>query len=72
MIRIVKIAKPVYPPDGPWRIYDETGDIDELIEPSGWLRDAMGARMTAYFKAERSVEEGWKFKARYKGPALYW
>ena len=72
MIRIVKVQRPIVPPDGPWLVYDESGEICEQIKPTQWLREAMGGRLKAYFKAERSAQEGWKFKGRYKGPALYW
>lgn len=70
-VRVVKVSRAVYPPDGPWRVRDESGEIDEEIYPDSWLKEAVGLRPYVYFKAERSAE-GWRFKSRYKGRPLYW
>lgn len=70
-VRVVKIVRAIYPPDGPWRIHDERGEIDEEIVPDEWLREAVGARPFCYFRAQKSVD-GWQFKSRYHGRPVYW
>lgn len=65
--RIVKVVRAVYPPDGPWHVYDENRDWDERIMPDDWLKEAVGARPYAFFKASNSAD-GWIWKGRYKGP----
>ncbi len=70
-VRVVKVVRAVFPPDGEWRIYTEGLDIDETLEPDEWLKEAVGARPYCYFRAEKSVD-GWFFKSRYKGRQLYW
>jgi hypothetical protein len=65
--KIVKVQRPVFPPDGPWLIYDETHEWeDKNFYPDGWMREAMGGRMQAFFLAQRTAE-GWLFRKRLKG-----
>ena len=70
-IKVVKVVPAIYPPDADWRIYDESGEIDESLEPDAFLKEAVGARPFCYFRAEKSAD-GWHFKSRYKGRPLYW
>lgn len=76
-VRLVKVV-PTFINDY-YHIYDERGEIDELVEPDTVvtfskvpviLRALMGTRQ-CYFKAVRGVE-GWDFKSRWKGPRLHW
>lgn len=69
--RIIKITKAVFPPDGPWRIEDKTGEINEEIWPDAALKEWMGGRSWATFYAEKHTAEGWRIKRRYRG-TLYW
>lgn len=69
--RIVKVQKPVYPPDGAWLAYDEAQVHSVPFWPDEWLREAMGGRMKAYFTATWSDESGWIFKRRVK-EVLHW
>ena len=69
-VRIVKITRPIFPPDGAWNIRDQTGEINEELWPDSWIKEAVSARPYAYFKAQRSAN-GWEWKSRYKGK-LYW
>ncbi len=70
-IRVIKVVPAVYPPDAGWHVYDESGVIDELVEPDAWMRDWVGARQSCYLRAEKTVD-GWLIKGRYKGRKLYW
>jgi len=68
--KLVKICRPVYPPNGPWRCYDrERKHVDEDYEPAPWVREAMGARMEGFFRAIWSADEGWVIKRR--EPKMY-
>jgi hypothetical protein len=70
--RIVKVSRPVYPPDGPWRATDEQGEHDELLYPDQWLRESMGGRMWSYYYAIWSLDEGWQFVRRIKQQLYFW
>ncbi len=69
-VRIVKVIRAVYPPDGPWHVYDEKHEWDEEIYPDNDLREWVGSRPYVYLKAERGPD-GWRIKSRWKG-RLYW
>ncbi len=67
-IRIVRVV----PHQEGYRVYDERGEIDEIVNWSPFLNEAVGSRqLGCYFRAERSVD-GWTFKSRYHGRPLYW
>ncbi len=72
-IIVVKVIRP-FMPGMPWRIVDETGEIDETIVPNAWLREVVGGRPSCYLRAVRSIDRdvGWTFTGRWKGNQLYW
>jgi hypothetical protein len=70
--RVVKVMRPIVPPDGPWRVFDQKLEHEELQEPTDWLREAMGGRMICFFVATWSADNGWTFTRRYKGKELHW
>jgi hypothetical protein len=63
-VRVICIQRPIIPPDGEWLIYDEAREHVESRYPSQFLRDLMGSRMRAFFKATWSVENGWVITRR--------
>ncbi len=69
-VRVVKISRPVID-DRPWRVEDESGEINEAIELNDEIKDWVGGRPYCYLKAVRTVD-GWKIKSRWKGRPLYW
>jgi hypothetical protein len=67
--RVVKLERPMvvaHGEDEAWRVFDEKRQHEELVIPDRWLRDAMGARMQAFFYATWSQDDGWQFKRRLK------
>ncbi len=60
--KIVRVSRPVIPPDGPWRAIDAKGEHDDEFYPDDWMRSAMGARMVGYFRAVWSID-GWQFRS---------
>ncbi len=67
-VRIVRVVPYV---EGGYRVYDERGEIDEIVDDP-FLREAVGSRaLGCYFRAEKSVD-GWTFKSRYHGRPIYW
>ncbi len=69
-VRVIKVVPAVYPPDADWHVYDESGVIDEFVDPADF-KEWVGARQSCYFRAEKTVD-GWRVKSRYKGRPLYW
>ena len=67
-VRVVRVVQSFI--DDKMRIYDQYGEIDELIDAE-CLRDALGYKVSGYFKAVKSAD-GWTFKSRYRGRPLYW
>jgi hypothetical protein len=73
-VKVVKITRPIVPdPDayGSWRIETEDSEVCEPIYADEGLREALGCRPYAYFKAEHSLADGWRFLQRVK-PRVYW
>lgn len=76
--KIVHVTRPIIPPDGLWHVYDERREHEEDFEPdaavqpyNGWLREAMGGRLSCYFRAVWSIEFGWQFRQRLPGNYLW-
>jgi hypothetical protein len=67
-VRLVKVSKPIIPPDGPWLITTQDGSVAEAIQPDERLRELVGGRMVSFYKAERTAD-GWKWISRWKGRA---
>ena len=67
--RTVKVRRPLAS-DGEeiWEVYDEARTHVDRIAPYPLLRDLMGARMTAFFVATWSQDEGWIIKRRAPWP----
>ena len=63
--RIVKIQRPVVPPDGDWLAFDEQEEHIEHFQPDAHMRETVGARMVTWWRATWSAE-GWIFKQRLK------
>lgn len=67
MPEIVKIQRPITPPDGPWLVYDGHRARRQLVEPADvppHVKVAMGDAHRAYFKATWSPPGGWVFTKR--------
>jgi hypothetical protein len=66
--RIVKVVRPVVEfadenrRNGMWRVHDENLEFDEWFYPSDWMRECVGGRAHAYFRAAHSADEGWVFR----------
>ncbi len=68
-VRVVRVVQS-FIDDRKMRVYDEHGEIDELVSADS-LREALGYKVSGYFRAVRGAE-GWTFKSRYRGRPLYW
>jgi len=68
-IEIVKVQRPLSPPDGPWLIYDRAekhvDHVDARTIPKH-IRDAMGCDHKAFFKGAWSSVVGWGLSQRVK------
>lgn len=67
MTEIVKVQRPVFPPDAPWLIYDRDRkhmrEVDSRAIPQ-YVRDQMGDDMKAYFVGAWSGVVGWGLSNR--------
>ena len=70
--RTVCVMRPlVSAHDDDWLVYDFEREHEVRFEPSGWVRECMGGRLKAYFKATWSLDEGWQFRKILK-QNFYW
>jgi hypothetical protein len=49
---IVKVQRPLFPPDGEWLIYDQRRSFKILMSPTQELLAMMGSDLKAYFQAD--------------------
>jgi hypothetical protein len=66
---ILKISAPIIDdPDHPgeWQLSTQDGEINEWFTPSPMAIQAMGARLSMYWRAQRDsqCESGWRFLKR--------
>ena len=66
---IVKVQRPLMPPDGPWMIYGK-GRKHQTLTPADAIpkhvKDAMGTDYKGYFKGAWSSVVGWGLSERVK------
>jgi hypothetical protein len=54
---IVKVQKPIAPPDGPALVYDQYRRIEATIPMNDQLRSLLGKRLKVYCEATRRGDE---------------
>jgi hypothetical protein len=50
---IVKVQRPLFPPDAPWLVYDQRRTFHVTMQPTAELLDMMGSDDKAWFRADR-------------------
>lgn len=67
MTETVKVQRPIFPPDGPWLMYDRDRkhvvEVDARAIPQ-YVRDQMGKDHKAYFVGAWSSIVGWGLSER--------